>query len=195
MHHTKPIDNMDILDMLQHPKVIKTKNDQCHTCQPPKCAACLLGKMERISPSTTTTHGSDNRNSLKGNDLQPGQCVSMDQYVVTTKGRTLSTARDDTKKYNGGTVFTDHSSGKIFSHHQISLRTGETLIGKRMLECNADQHRFKINGFLTDNGVFNSQEFTDNINRKNQTIKFSGVGARHQNGVAEHTIKTISYLA
>jgi transposase InsO family protein len=46
-----------------------------------------------------------------------------------------------------------------------------------------------------DNGVFTSAEFRDDMKRKGQQIRFSGVGAHHQNGIAERTIKTISYLA
>jgi len=35
----------------------------------------------------------------------------------------------------------------------------------------------------------------ENIQLNNQKINFSGVGAHHQNGVAERAIKTITQLA
>ena len=195
MHPSNSLDNTDTVDSLTHPKVIATTHARSHTCTPPKCAACLLGKMERTSKSTTFSPGTDSRNSLKGNDLLPGQCISMGQYVVAHQGRTLTNSSVDKQKFNGGTVFTDHASGLIFNHHQVPLRTGETLVGKRLLEREAVQHGISIKGFLTDNGVFTSKESTEDLERKQQTIKFSGVGAHHQNGVAERTVKTISYLA
>ena len=151
--------------------------------------------MERSSKLAVRSHGSDDKHSLKGNNLQPGDRVSMDQYVVAKKGRTLTNTSVESQKYNGGTIFTDHASNKIFNYHQVSLPTGETLIGKRILERDAHNNGISIKGFLADNGVFNSREFTEDLAQKHQTIRFSGVGAHHQNGIAERTIKTISYLA
>jgi hypothetical protein len=88
----------------------------------------------------------------------------------------------------------DHASGKVFNHHQVSLRTGETLVGKRIVEKEAADFGFRVKSFQADNGVFTSAEFKTDLERKQQTIKFSGVGAHHQNGIAERSIKTISYL-
>ena len=49
--------------------------------------------------------------------------------------------------------------------------------------------------FRGDNGVFRSEEFLGALHRSNQSITFSGVGAHHQNGVAERAIKTTIELA
>ncbi len=119
----------------------------------------------------------------------------MDQYVVPVKGRTLTNSSRPNEKYSGGTIFVDHASGRIFLHNQISLRSGETLIGKRLVEREAHLSGRRLTSFHADNGVFTSQEFREDLARKQQTISFSGVGAHHQNGVAERHIKTISYLA
>jgi hypothetical protein len=193
MHPTKSLDNRDISSQLTHPVVIQTKHAKTHRCTPPKCAACILGKMENIPKSTTQTHGSTN-GGLSDGALYPGDRISTDQYIVTQKGRTISNSSKDNLKINGGTIFVDHASGRIFAHHQISLRAGETIIGKRLLERDAKSNGITIKSFQADNGVFASKEFKDDVTRKNQTIHFSGVGAKHQNGTAERTIKTISYL-
>jgi hypothetical protein len=194
MHPSKVMDNKSTTIELKHPKVILTKQNKTHSCAHPKCASCILGKMERLPTSTTSTPGSKDKHSLKGNDLVPGAKISLDQYVLTVKGRSITNSSKDSLKYNGGTIFVDHASGKIFNHHQISLRTGETLIGKRILERDAQDLGFSIKGFLADNGVFKSTEFQEDLKRKQQSIQFSGVGAHHQNGIAERAIKTISYL-
>ena len=48
-----------------------------------------------------------------------------------------------------------------------------------------------IKGYHTDNGIFNSSEFMEELLKKQQEIRFSGAGASHQNGSAERTIKTV----
>jgi hypothetical protein len=53
----------------------------------------------------------------------------------------------------------------------------------------------RIKGYLADNLPFNSADFRADLTNKHQTIDFSGVGAHHQNGVAERSIKTITSLA
>ena len=92
--------------------------------------------MERLPKSTTRTHGSPG-GILKRDDLEPGDRMSLDQYVLKVKGRPLESACNEDLKYNGGTIFVDHASSRIFLHHQISLRAGETLIGKRLVEREA----------------------------------------------------------
>jgi hypothetical protein len=195
MHPLKPLDNANLETEYATPCLITTRNQRTHSCQPPKCAACILAKMERCPTSTQVTPGSKNKHSLKGDDLAPGDCISMDQYVVTQKGRSLTKSSNDHEKYNGGTIYVDHSSGFLYNHNQISLRSGETLVGKRLLERNAAENGHVLRHFRADNGVFTSAEFKQDLEAKRQSIKFSGVGAHHQNGIAERSIKTISYLA
>ena len=48
-----------------------------------------------------------------------------------------------------------------------------------------------IKGYHTDNGIFNSSEFMGELLKNQQNIRFSGAGASHQNGAAEHAIKTV----
>ena len=48
-----------------------------------------------------------------------------------------------------------------------------------------------INGYHTDNWIFNYSEFMEELLKKQQNIRFSGSGASHQNGAAECTINTV----
>ena len=48
-----------------------------------------------------------------------------------------------------------------------------------------------IKGYHTDNGSFNSSEFTEELFKKQQKLRISRAGASHQNGAAEPAIKTV----
>jgi hypothetical protein len=49
--------------------------------------------------------------------------------------------------------------------------------------------------YHTDNGVFTTAEFQDELAKLNQGLSLSGVGAHHQNAVAERAIGTVVSLA
>ena len=52
-----------------------------------------------------------------------------------------------------------------------------------------------INGYHTDNRIFNSSEFMEETLKTQQKIIFSGAGASNQNGAAERAIKTVVTMA
>ena len=61
--------------------------------------------------------------SIKGEDLNPGDCISIDQYISSHKGR-LATGYGKTASHftdGGGTIFADHASGFTDVKHQVSL--------------------------------------------------------------------------
>ena len=47
----------------------------------------------------------------------------------------------------------------------------------------------------TDNGVFKSQAFAEELTKHCQTLTLSSVGTPHQNRVTEHTIGVIQQMA
>jgi hypothetical protein len=98
-------------------------------------------------------------------------------------------------KYHGGTIFVDHASSFIFLVNQTSLRVGETLLSKVAFERFAKTCGHKIRSFRADNMPFSSKEFQADLVTKGQEITFSGVGAHHQNGVAERAIQTVTQWA
>jgi len=80
--------------------------------------------------------------------------------------------------------------------NQVSLRAGETVMGKAAFE----DWIWNLAGVLakqyhSDNGIFASEMFRRDCIDKQQRQTFSGVGAKHQNSRAERTIQTISYWA
>jgi transposase InsO family protein len=82
----------------------------------------------------------------------------------------------------------------MFHCPQISLRASDTLRGKQQFEQFAAEFDISIKKFHSDNGVFCSDEFMANIHSNGQKISFSGVGAHHQNGVAERAIRTVWHV-
>ena len=176
------------------PPVLPTKNTSTSRCDPPRCPACQLSKAHRRNPGTQVMHKKPELEmAIRRENLNPGDCISMDQYQGRTPGRLPHTYGKEppNSKYNGGTVFVDHSSGYIYLHHQVSLRAGDTLQGKHAFEQFADQYGIKLKAFHADNHPFGKTEITDDIKLQDQTISFSGVGAHFQNGVAERAIQTV----
>jgi hypothetical protein len=88
----------------------------CKLSRPPKCAACQFGKQsQRPSPGQKTTAVKDRAGVLKTDHLFPGQCVSVDHFVCSTKGR-LFTSRgktDANEMYSGGCLFVDHATNHV----------------------------------------------------------------------------------
>ena len=118
--------------------------------------------MTKVSPGATHTKARDNRiQALSRNHLSPGDAFSVDQYVVSKKGRLLTSfgRKQQADRYSSGTIYINHSSGKISLHHQVSLNAGETLMGKRLLEREAHAHGVTIKKYHGDNGIFVSKEF------------------------------------
>jgi len=50
---------------------------------------------------------------------------------------------------------------------------------------------WSVDSYHTNNGIFTKAQFCNTLLAANQGHTISGVGAHHQNGLAEHTIKTI----
>lgn len=167
-------------------------------CTPPKCAACEYGKPHRKPlQASTSTPTPEKEGGVKANDLYPGSGVSVDHFVSKVPGR-LYTSRGKTSPtdmYKGGCIFTDHSSGLLFIQHQVGFTVLETLQAKMAFENWSYNSGVLIGKYTTDNGSFGASEFVDVIQTKGQIVKFCGVGAHHQNGVAERSIRTVSNMA
>ena len=67
--------------------VLPTKLDKTSSCPAPKCAACMLGKQAQQTPTLSIGHHLPNKDLLlKTNHLNPGDCVSLDQYQSSIPG-------------------------------------------------------------------------------------------------------------
>ena len=158
------------------------------TIKNPMCASCQYGRMtKQPTGSTNTKREPDTEFSLKRDVLQPGQLVATDQYVCKLRGRLLNSrgSTPEHEKYGGGTIFVDVATGKVSVHHQVSLGASETIQAKTNFERDALSAGVLIADYLSDNGIYTSAEFTRELQKKGQGLRRSGVGAHHQNGIAE----------
>ena len=177
--------------MIEVRPVIPVRNSKTPSCAAPMCTACLLAKQKLRATGSKAVQDRES-SVLSREHLEPGDCVSVDQYISGTKGR-LATSKGkekDTFKFQGGMLAVDHASGAIFIKHQVSLRGGETLQAKRSFEQWARDAGVKIKAYHTDNGIFAGHDWKEDCALHEQELSFSGVGAKHQNGVAERAIGT-----
>ena len=171
----------------------------CKIAMPPKCAACQFGKQTcRTAPGQVVQGVRDRMNILKADHLLPGQRTSVDHFVCSTKGRLFSSKgkEKDDDKYTGGCIFVDHSSGFVHVEFQTHLNTHETIRSKEGFELMCRDHGVIPQSYLTDNGSsFTSRDYTRHLQAFAQTIRHSGPGAHHHNGIAERSIRTIMQVA
>ncbi|KAI2496716.1 hypothetical protein MHU86_17763 [Fragilaria crotonensis] len=113
----------------------------CSLTELPKCAACQYGKQHRRpAPGRVSTAVRDREGVLKDGHLVPGQQVSVDHFVSSTKGRLFTSAGRslNSELYSGGCLFNDHASGFVHIEFQTHLNTHETLMAKKTLNSCAE---------------------------------------------------------
>lgn len=155
------------------------------------CATCNYGKQTRTPTSTTRTEVRPSKGGgIQDNKLEPGDEIAADQFETRQRGRRFHTGgkEKDVDKFAGGTVFSDVASGYTRVYFQVSLGAAETLRSKHQFEraCLSEGKNYR-----TDNGIFTKEDFMESISQSNQSLSASGVGAHHQNGIAERSIRTV----
>jgi len=165
----------------------------------PLCAACQFGKQRRRTPpGIRRLVVKDSDGALKKDKLFPGQMISVDHFVCSTRGRLTSTyGKEDSKsQYCGGAIFVDHASGYLFVKEQVHLNTHETIEAKQLFEQLCRDVGVVPQTYLSDNGTsFTSQSFTSHLEEFRQVKRLAGVGAHHHNGIAERAIGTVMSVA
>ena len=119
--------------------------------------------------------------------------VSADHYILRDPGRLYHT-KDKSYPYDmfsGGCVFINHFSGYVSIKHQVAINATETVKAKLTFERESQSQGVVIKVYHTDNGIFNSSEFMEDLFKKQQKINFSRAGTSHQNGAADCSIKTV----
>ena len=154
---------------------------------PPKCPSCLYGKAHR---KPWRTHKIDPK--IKPTTV-PGAVVSIDQLESPVPGFVpIAKGQPTVQRYRGASVFVDHATDFTYVHMHQHLTTDETIDAKHAFERLAEQHGVRILHYHCDNGRFADKAFVDDVRAAHQTITFCGVGAHHQNGIAERRIRDIT---
>jgi len=165
----------------------------------PLCAACQFGKQRRKpTPGKVTKVIRERRDALRQDDLFPGQKVSVDHFVCSTRGRLVHTyGKEDPKlQYSGGALFVDHASGFIYVKPQVTLDTHSTIASKEEFEAYCRNHGVAVAEYVSDNGTaFTAAAYRQHLNTFAQITRYAGVGAHHHNGIAERAIQTVMSIA
>jgi hypothetical protein len=159
-------------------------------CQNVICPACLYGKQKR---RPWRVKGGESKSNKLKRATQPGQCVSVDQLVSGIPGLVgQTTGKLTTARYKVATIFVDHYSDLDYVHLHESTSATEAIEAKQCFEHFAKDRGVSIKHYHADNGIFASKGFREEVKKAGQTITFCGVGAHHQNGVAERRIQDLT---
>ncbi len=156
--------------------------------KPPLCSDCIASKMCR--KQWRQKQKQEKREIKPTRKLLPGDVVSVDQLVSSTPGLVacLHGGYPTKEKYVGSTVFVDQASDFSYIYHHTSLNSAQTVLAKQAFEAEAKRYGVTIKHYHADNGLFRTKPFEQDIEKKGQTLTFAGVGAHHQNGIAEKRI-------
>jgi transposase InsO family protein len=165
-------------------KILNTMETQ--QAKQPMCNDCCGAKATR---KPWRDKGDKARKGHLRKATKPGEIVSVDQLESSVPGFIgQMTGRLTNKRIVASTIFVDHASDLSYVYHQTSTSSEETLKSKLAFEKFAASHGVSIKHYHADNGRFKDNLFMNSIEEKGQTISFSGVGAHHQNGIAEKRI-------
>ena len=102
-----------------------------------------------------------------------------------------STGRLTKNRFWGCIIYVDHHSDFLFSFPMASTSSEETLASKVAYERVAAAHGVKVQAYHADNLRFNDSNFRKACVVAGQKLSFCGVGAHHQNAIAEAKIKEV----
>ena len=107
--------------------------------------------------------------------------MSADHYLSRAPGKIYHTKgkSDQYDMFSGGCVFIYHASGYVIIKNQQDINTTETVKGKLTFEREDQSQGVVIKKYHTDNEIFNSSEFMEEMLMKQQKIIFSGARASH----------------
>ena len=69
--------------------------------------------------------------------------------------------------FSGGTLFVDHAPQCIDLHYQATIGTTYTVRSKELHDIYAVEHDIKVKTYHSDNGVYTSKGFKEDIHKNN----------------------------
>jgi transposase InsO family protein len=167
-------------------RILKTMDKQCR--KGPICNDCYSASAAR-TPWRTKPNKQMKQTEDRRANLSPGDVVSVDQLETSTPGFIGQITEILTRqRIVGSTIFVDQASDMGYVYHHLSMSSEETVKAKESFERYAKSYGVNIKHYHADNGRFKDKAFMKSIEDSGQTISFSGVGAHHQNGIAEKRI-------
>ena len=166
----------------------------------PKCAACAFAKAKKkpLPGQHQTKENTESTGNVKKDKLLPGQCVAVDHFTCSSKGRLFTSAGKTapSSMYCGAALFTDMATGLMHAEFQTTFDTAQTLHATHRFEAKMRDMGIHVQSYRADNGsAFTSAQFQADLARKSQDMTRSGRGVHSQNGVAERAIQTVTSIA
>jgi hypothetical protein len=160
-------------------------------CAIPVCLSCIYGKqVKKPWRNKPTSDFEQNIPTL------PGQCVSVDILTSPTPGFIAQlTGTLTSRRYNHAAVYVDQATGYGYIHLQKSVSEEETLAGKLAFEQLCSRYNIEVKAYHADNDIFAANAWKQSCIDKGQALTFAGVGAHHQNGIAERRIRLLQDMA
>jgi len=154
-------------------------------CPIPVCSACCYAKAIRRQWRSKTA---ENKGEVE-KPTKPGQVASVDQLMSPTPGLMAQMQGILTTEWcKCATVFIDQHSRLSHVHMQKGTSAEETLEAKAAFEAYAKARGINMQAHHADNGAFKAKAWVRHCYLSGQDLTFSGVGAHHQNGMAERRI-------
>ena len=159
----------------------------------PICVSCAFGTAHK--KQTKNKRGRHHEIRTKTDDA-PGKCVSMDQLISTQPGLIPQFWGHLTRdRIWAANVAVDHFTNVIKVALMKTTSQAETLDAKLATEKFFKDHGYDIERWHADNGRYAEVDFRDAVKEQDQSIKYCGVGAHHQNGIVEAAIKRLTLRA
>ena len=157
----------------------------------PLCASCAFAAAHRRN---WRSKGEQPRHIRKHWQKEPGNGTSCDHIVSHQPGLIpQSTGKLTHERFWGSVLYVDHATDYLFNHFIRGTTSEETLESKLAYERHALSHGVKIGAYHADNSRFNDSRFLGSCRDAGQQLTFCGVGAHHQNALAERKIKEVCY--
>eukprot|EP00984_Skeletonema_dohrnii_P006299 scaffold2255_cov139-Skeletonema_dohrnii-CCMP3373.AAC.2 len=162
----------------------------------PPCVSCLFGQAHR-QPWQFKKTKDGSKTSLWGDKIsKPGQTVGIDQLISAQPGLVPQAKGMLTRaRIWAATVFIDYATGFVHVGLQQDQSGDATLQAKSDFEHLCNTRDVKVKQYHADNGRFAEHSFTDDVKKNGQRITYCAVGAHHQNGITENTIKQLTLIS
>ena len=155
----------------------------------PLCASCAFATAHRKS---WRHKGARDSHISKPNQVRPGDGTSCDHIISHQPGLIPQVSGKLThERYWGSVLYVDHFSDYLFNHLITGTTSEQTLSSKLAYERVAQQHDVRVKAYHADNLRFNDNNFRGECVKLGQQLTFCGVGAHHQNAIAESKVKLV----
>ena len=160
----------------------------------PICAACMFGQAHRKIWSNKGTYKKSQK-LRRDTDDHSGAGTSTDELHINQAGLAAQASGKLTSvRVSGATLFVDHCTYYVYNHLMHSLSGDKTLEAKHRYERLASTNGHTVKIYHADNGRFGKAKFKNDFAAHGQEGTFFGLGAHHQNGIAEIHIKEFTLV-